>query len=515
MNLANVLLARATGRSHDTAIRAALGAGAGRLVRQALVEAAVLAFAGGLLGAAAAYLCVRFVLAAAPVNLPRLDEIAVDGAVLLFALLVSALTALLFGALPAWRFARAQPLDALKSGGARIMAASTLLRLRGALVAAEVGLSAALLVTAGLLISSFARLMNADKGFQVERVLAADFALPSTKYGKPEQRASFNDRLLEKVRSIPGVVSAGTISLLPLGGESNITILTLPGDRQPIFERPLAAFRIVSPDYFRTLGIPLRRGRIFEDRDRSRRTIVLSARAAERLWPGEDPVGKQLHDGDTDDPLMEVVGVVGDVRVASLDKEPGLAMYYPHWHGRVRSRASLVVRTGMDPLAAANAVRGAVWGIDSDVPVPEIRTMQEVVNASVAQRRFQMALVAAFALAALLLTSVGIYGVVSYTVARRRNEIGIRMALGARAADVRGMVLQQGMVPVTAGLAVGLAGALALGRLLESLLYQVKPADPPILAAVMAVLGAVALAACWMPAHRATHTDPIPALRYE
>ncbi len=515
VNLANVLLARATGRGRDAAIRAALGAGPGRLVRQALAEAAVLALFGGLLGAGAAYLCVRFVLAVAPVNVPRLEEVTVDGPVLVFAILISALTALLFGGLPAWRLAAAQPLDALKAGGRALTEARRGLRLRRALVAFEVALSTVLLAAAGLLLSSFLRLMNTEKGFEVERVLAADIALPPARYAKAEQRTAFYDRLLEKVRSIPGVIAAGHSSLLPLQGEANITILTLAGDRRRPFERPLAYFRVVSPEYFRTLGIPVLRGRVFEERDRSRRTIILSERAAARLWPGEDPIGKLLHDGDTDDPLMEVIGVAGDVRVASLEKDPGNVMYFPHWHRRVRPRASLVVRTAMDPLAAARALRAAVWSIDPEVPVAELQTMQEVVDASVAERRFQMGLVAAFAAAALLLAAIGIYGVVSYAVARRRNEIGIRLALGARAADVRGMVLRQGMAPVAAGLAAGIAGALALGRLLGSLLYQVKPADPIILASVAAVLAAVALAACWVPALRATRTDPMTALRYE
>lgn len=515
VNLANVLLARATGRGRDAAVRAALGASPGRLVRQALFEAALLAVAGGLVGAAAAYLCVRSVLAAAAVSVPRLAEVVVDGPVLIFALLLSALTALLFGALPAWRLASAQPLDAMKAGGRGLSEAGGRVHTRRVLVAAEVGLSTLLLAAAGLLMSSFVRLMSTDKGFETQRVLAADVALPPAKYAETEQRAAFYDRLLEKVRAIPGVVSGGDVSVLPLAGQRSITILTLPGDRRPVFERPLAAFRIVSPGYFRTLGIPVRRGRVFDDRDRARRTIVLSQRAAEKLWPGQDPIGKQLHDGDTDGPLMEVIGVVGDVRVASLDKEPGLAMYYPHWHGRVRSRASLLVRTAMDPLAAAGALRAAVWSVDPDVPVPEVRTMQEVVNASVAQRRFQMWLVAAFAIIALLLAAIGIYGVVSYSVARRRNEIGIRMALGARAGDVRRMVLWQGMAPALAGLAAGIGAALALGRVLGSLLYQVKPADPAILALVAALLAAVALAACWIPARRAIQTDPITALRYE
>ncbi len=511
VNLANLSLARAAGRARDTAIRAALGASRGRLVRQMLGESLILALAGGALGIGVAYWGVRILLNAAPVNLPRLGEISVDGRVLSFALLVSLATGLLFGLLPAFRSAGTQPFETLKSGSHTSTEGRRGVHLRDALVSLEVGLSAVLLITAGLLIGSFVRLINVDKGFDVERVLALNLALPSTRYVDNGQRSAFFQQVLSKAQDLPGVVCAGLVSALPLQGETWIDLVGTAGDQRPMFERPSVNVRCVSPGYFKLLYIPLVEGRSFEDSDRPRMVAIISRAVAENLWPGQRAVGRTMLHNDTP---VEIVGVTPDIRSTSLDKDPVRMLYIPYWQ-RPRLTASLLVRTSMDPLAIANALRSAVWEVDSSVPVPEMKTLQQVMSDSVAQRRFQMMLVLVFAASALALAGLGTYGVVSYSVSRRRTEMGIRMALGADAAAVRRLVLRQGMMPVVMGLAMGIAAALAVGRFLRSLLFQLSPRDPLTIVLVSLVLFGVAAAACLIPARRATRVDPVVALRFE
>ncbi len=511
VNLANLSLARAAGRARDTAIRAALGASRGRLVRQMLCESLVLALSGGVLGIGVAYWGVRILVNAAPVNLPRLGEISVDGRVLGFALLVSLATGLLFGLLPAFRSAGTQPFETLKSGSHTSTEGLRGVRLREALVSLEVGLSTVLLIAAGLLIGSFVRLINVDKGFDVERVLALNLALPSTRYADSGQRSAFFQQVLSKAQHLPGVISVGLVSALPFKGESWIDLVGTAGDQRPIFERPSVNVRFVSPSYFKLLYIPLLEGRTFEDSDRPRKVAIISRAVAENLWPGQNAVGRTMLHNNTP---VEIVGVTPDIRSTSLDKNPVRMLYIPYWQ-RPRLTASLLARTAMDPLAIANALRSAVWEVDSSVPVPEMKTMQQVMSDSVAQRRFQMMLVIVFAASALALAGLGTYGVMSYSVSRRRTEMGIRMALGADAAAVRRLVLRQGMVPVVLGLAIGIAAALAVGRFLRSLLFQLSPRDPVTIVLVSLVLFAVAAAACFIPARRATRVDPVVALRIE
>ena len=505
VNLANLSLARAAGRARDAAIRTALGASRARLLGQSLIESVILALAGGALGVVLAYWGLRALLAAAPIDLPRLQEVRVDARVLLFALAISLVTGLIFGALPALRSLRSAPLEALKSCGRGG------LRVRNLLVGLEVGLSAALLVTAGLLIASFLRLMNVDKGFQVDRVLAMNLSLLSTKYPKSAQQTAFFQRVLEKAAAMPGVRHASVVSALPLMGETWIDLIARENDTRPMIELPTANVRFISPGYFRTLAVGLRDGRDFEEQDRNRKVTIVSASLAQRLWGKENPVGRKLV---SNDQLVEVVGVTPDFRSTSLDKDPVNMLYIPYWQ-RPRLSASLVVRTSMDPRGIANALRSAVWEIDGEVTVPEVRTLQEVLSRSVAQRRFQMLLVLLFAVAALALAAFGAYGVLSYAVTRRTGEMGIRMALGAQRTDVLAMVLRQGMTPVLAGLAAGALSALAIGRYLESLLWEVSPRDPVAFAVSGAVLLVVSVAACLVPARRATRVSPIEALRFE
>ena len=513
-NIANLLLARATGRQRELAIRSALGAGVRRLLQQMLVESLLLAGIGGALGVLVAYAALRLILVQAPVDLPRLDEVRLDARVLLFTAAISTLAGLGCGLLPAWRFARAEPLSAMKSGSRSTDGRGTG-RLRSLLVGLETGLSALCLLAGGLLLRSFVNLLELDKGFAAEQILTVNLNLPDTRYQGRSDRERFVRSLLDDLRSQPGVVSAGISNMLPLGGEGGNNLLTLEGSKATLSERPLADIRGVNPEYFQTLGIPLRQGRIFTEGDRQRRLAVVSAVTAERLWPGQNPLAKRFKVGDPDGPLIEVAGVVGDVRGVSLDKAPSLTVYVPFWQGRTWGGPSLAVKTAGDPLAVSSSIRSAIRRIDSELPVPPFETMEQVVEKSVAQRRFQMNLILFFAVTALVLASLGIYGVVSYSAALRTNEVGIRMALGARGADIVHMILGQAMAPVAVGLFAGIAASLAVGRLLSGLLYGVASVDAVTITSVVFTLAAVAALAGFIPARRAARVDPVTALRYE
>jgi len=511
VNLTNLSLVRAAGRAHDSAIRVALGAGRSRMIGQSLVESLLLAGIGGGLGVALAFGGLRALLQNAPLDLPRLSEVHVDVRVLLFTAAIALVTGGILGVLPAWRQAAAAPYETLKSASRTGTESRGGIRLRNILVSLEVGLSATLLVTASLLAASFVRLMGVDKGYDIDRVISATMSLPATKYPEPAQRAAFYQRVLERFAALPGVQSTTLVSALPLQGESWIDIVVPEGDSRPLLEQPTTNVRFISPGYFRTLRVPLAEGRDFEERDRNRKVAVISAGLARKLWPGKSAVGRRLDDHQG---IMEVVGVTPDIRSTSLDQEPVNMLYHPYWE-RPQRVSALLVRTAMNPRGVAGTLRNAVWAIDSEVPVPEIRTLQQVMDQSVAQRRFQMLLVGLFAAAALALAAFGTYGVVAYSVARRRAEVGIRMALGASQSNVLGMVVRQGMAPVLAGLLGGALVALAIGKFVASLLFQMSPRDPGAFAAAAAVLALTAAAACLIPAHRATRVNPVQALRFE
>ena len=515
VNIANLLVARATGRRRELAIRSALGAGVGRLVRQVLVESMFLASIGGLFGVTLAYGAIRLIVAYAPIDLPRMDEVHLDGRVLLFTVAISTLTGLLCGLLPAWRFARTDPQDAMKSGARGTTAGRASGHLRLVLVGVETGLSAMCLIVGGLLLHSLVKLLNVDRGFEVQRIVTVDLSLPDNRYPNGEKRVAFLSSLLERVGPLAGVRSAGIVNHLPLSGEGGNNLIGLEGSKIPVMERPLADIRQVNPDYFRTMGILLRSGRIFDEAaDGKRQVALVSVLTAERLWPGQNPIGKRFQIGGEDSVFIEVAGVVGDVRGVSLNRSPSLTVYVPYWQ-RFYNEASLAVRTAMNPASAASAIRAAIRQIDPEMPVPRFRTMEDIVAESVSQRRFQMILVLLFAVAATLLASLGIYGVVSYSVAQRTNEMGIRIALGARPGSIARMVLRQGLLPVAAGLAGGAVASAALGRVLGSLLFGVSAWDPMTMCGVAALVSGIALAATYFPAHRATHVDPMTALRYE
>lgn len=513
VNIANLMLARATGRRREFAIRAAVGASTRRLLRQMLTESLVIAALGGALGIALAYEALHLILINAP-DVARMEEVRIDGRVLAVACALSLLSALLFGLLPAWRASRLDPQEGLRSGGRSASESKQSGRMRTVLVAIEVGLSTVCLAAAGLLLNSFVRLTNVDKGFDVDHVISVDLYLAGSRYTSADKRTEFLRRALEAVRPLPGVIAASVSNMLPLTGEGNNNLLVVEGVNAPLFERPLVDMRSVSGDYFQAIGIPLRAGRVFDESDRQRGVAIVAESTARKLWPGENPLGKRVRFGEPTAPLMEIIGVAGDVRGNGLQKAPQQVLYLPYWY-RGRSATSLVIRTGMNPSSIAGAVRAELHKLDPELPVPQFRTMQDIVSASVAERKFQLSLVLMFAGIALVLACLGIFGVVSYTVAQRRGEMGIRLALGATSANLRTMVVRQGLIPVLAGLAAGIAGALAVGRVMEGLLFGVRAGDPWTLTGVSLLLIAVAAAACYIPALKVSRADPLSALRYE
>jgi predicted permease len=517
LNLGILSLARAERRDAESVIRAALGATRAQLVRQALAEAFLVAFLGSVLGVAVAARGLEILVRIAPADLPRRSDVSIDTGVLVFALGLTGITALLFGALPAWRIAGARAEQVLQAGRRTATSAAGGVRLRSALVATEVGFGVVLLVTAGLLWESFARVLQADLGFQAPTVLAADVVLPSA---KENQAVGFHDRLLEHLASAAGVDSAAIVNALPLEGEQLLDPVWMPGDTRPLLERPMPNMRLISPDYFQIMGIPLVEGRTFDPADRAatdgnrpRRVVVISERLAQALWHQQETVvGQKVMMADSPD-SWEVIGVVTDVR-AHADREAAPILYRPYWSLGVPN-VVIVARTRGDPLMLAGSIRAAVRKADADVPVVRLRTMREVLEESVSQRRFQMLLTSTFALCALLLAGLGVYGVVSYTATQRTREIGIRVAFGARTAELCAMVLRQGMMPVAFGLILGIAGVLACSRLLQSLLYEVQAHDPWIIAVVTTAVLLTATLACYLPARRAARIDPMVALRCE
>jgi putative ABC transport system permease protein len=519
VNMTNLLLARTLSRRREMAIRTAIGASRGRLVRQMLVESVVLSVTGGIVGVAAAYWALHVIVSAAPADLPRVNEIQIDPRVLTFAVCVSLFAGVLVGVLPAWRFGILRPIDALKSGGTSVTCTRNTGRVRALLVACEVAVSAVCLVAGGLLVHSFWNLMQVDSGFAANRVLTIDVSLPIQRYAAPVSRSTFIRTVLERMQAVPGVVAAGVSNKLPLTGEGGNAALW-PQRSTAVSESILGDIRPVNPDYFRAMGIPWRQGRLFTEADRDKNFAVVSAVAAERLWPGEDPVGKQFHIGALARPPVQVVGVVGDVRGVSLDRSPSPTVYLPYWQSVIPPGVNsmdlvLVARTTAGPMIVSSSLRGLIHDMDPELALPAFRTMDDVVADSFGQRRFQMALVLLFAAAGTLLASLGIYGVVSYSVAQRTNEMGIRLALGALPRDIRRLVITQGFTPVLIGLGGGVLGSVGVGRVLGTLLFGVKPSDPLTLAAVVAVFVTVALAAMYVPAQRAIRVDPLQTLRQD
>lgn len=516
-NLAGLLLTRVPRRMREAAIRVALGATRSRVVRQMLTETFLLSLLGGVLGVWVAAFAVKWFVHLAPASIPRLDEVQMDIRVLAFALVASIATGCLFGILPALRVTRFHPLDTLKSGGAATTDSRRTRRLREGLVGFEVALTTLLLILAGLLTASLGRLLRAETGFAVQNVLLASVDPPPQSYSQPDVRLHFYERVVAAAQALPGIRTLGWISNPPLGGEGSVTGITLPGESRGRAETPIANYRPVSTDYFSAMGIRLLAGRTFEPADLNRKVVLVSQSVAERFWPGKSAVGQICVTQWGPDIAAEVIGVVADVHTVRLDEPPVMMVYVPYWFNAfsIPSFATFVLRTTTDPAASSGAVRHLIHSIDADVPITSLHPMTEVVSQSVDGRRFPMLLAISFAVFSLVLASLGIFGVVGYSVEQRRQELGIRMALGADLGNLRRMVLGQGMAPVVAGLTAGIVAAVFAGRLISSLLFGVSAHDPLTLGIVALVVAAVAMLACYIPTRRAMRVDPMVALRYE
>ena len=517
-NVANLLLARATERRRELAERAALGAARGRLIRQLLAESGLLAAAGGLSGLALAWWGVRILRLFVAGDLPvqRLETVAIDGSVLGFTALISLVSGIAFGLVPALGAAGAGLAGALKEGG-RTGSGGRANRARGAFVVVQVALALILLAGAGLLMRSFLGLVKVDAGFDASRTTTMTVSLPGTRYGGSPQRTLFYQRLFEKLEALPGVESTGGVSFLPLAGLGAATSYLVLGQDTPApGDQPVADVRVVANDYFSTMRIPLLAGRLFNEGDRAdaANRVVISEALAQRHWPGEDPLGKRIRiywNNEQDD---EVIGVVGNVRHDGLEAAGRPAVYWPYPRFSYPTM-TIAIRSHVDAAAISAAAVRIVRELDPELAVSKIRTMDDVIATSVAQRRLTMQMIAIFAAAALMLAAVGIYGVIAYAVSQRTQEIGIRMALGAQRGDVLRLVVGEAMLLTSAGVAVGVAAGLALTRLMTDLLFGVRPGDPVTFAAVAASLGLVALVASYIPGRRATRVDPAIALRGE
>jgi putative ABC transport system permease protein len=517
VNLASLLLARATARQGEIATRLALGAGRARIARQLLTESLVLAVLGGLLGIWLASMALPLLLSVLPPNIPRLGTVRMDGRVLAFAATTAIATAFLFGLLPALQASRIRLHQGARSGRSseRFGAKSPL---RRALLIGQIGLAVVLLTSAGLMMRTIAQLGRVDPGFRPDHVLTLGFSLAGERYDKGRRQAAYRE-IVSRVEALPGIEAAGMTLSLPFDGSQWGSIFIVEG--QPVPPRadlPTAAWIPASPGLFLGLGLRLVKGRIFNASDGpdSAKVTVINESMARRFWPGQNPIGRRVKQGwpESETPWREVVGVVADVKLEGVDQATPLQAYLPLAHEPVRE-LYLVVRTAGDPARSAKMVVEALRGFDRDVPVQGVRTMAEVFETSIGPRRFPTLFLGQFSLAALVLAALGIFGLMTYAVAQRTHEVGIRIALGARDRDVVRELLGESLLVIGGGTALGLLGALAVTRLLRSLLFEVRPTDPATFTGAIVILGAVALLAAYIPARRAAEIDPVEALRAE
>jgi putative ABC transport system permease protein len=518
VNLANLMFARLPGRLREAGVRKALGATEGRLFQQFLTESLVIATIGGALGYLVAEIGVLWLAHFGPAGIPRLMEVRLDARSLAFVVLATLGTATLFGVLPAWLASRADWHETTNSGGRSVSENRRTRRLRSALVGAEAGICAVLLIVAGLLGRSWLRLANLDPGFNVSNILAANVDLPPVAYADNLKRDRFYRSVLDGIRSLPGVRSVAWTHMLPLEGEGSVSGVNLPGNQLPEDQAPMANYRAVSDGYFQTMSIPILAGRAFDQHDRGQRRIIVSQSLARRLWHDQNPIGEQCLAEWGSLEQSEVIGVAGNIRTY-LDQPPLYMIYVADSWAQTPpgdpGSASIVVRTIEDPAGVAAAVRTLIHASDPTVPIVALRPMSEVVGENLQDRRFQTLLTWSFAISALLLASIAIFGVLAYSVEQRRREFGIRTALGAQPAQLLAMIMSQGLWPVGLGLAVGLVVALMGGRLLRDFVFGISPFDPPTFVAVLMVVISAATLACYIPARRAVKTEPAVVLRYE
>ena len=512
VNLASLLLARNAGRSREAAVRVALGAGRGRLIRESLTESLMLALAAGVLGLGLAQVGLTALLQLAPADLPRLHDVRFDARIAAAGVVLSLVTGLLFGVLPALRTGGADPGEALKSGGRTQSQSRATARGRMSLIAAQVALTAILLVTAGLFLTSFARVLGVDRGFRAERALALDVVVPRSAYSDGAGLERVYGELLERLKRIPGVTGAAATSRLPLDGLLWADAMRVENDTRPSEEWPLGNFHFVTPGYFATLDIPLR-GTAFTQLDHGRSVAILSARAAALLFPdGEDPIGRRVQLGSR--VLADVIGIAADVAATGIGTEQQPIVYLPPWTALgFPADASLVLSTQVDPQSVTAPARTAVREAGAGIAIARVRTLEQMVDDATAARRFELSLLLLFALTALVTACVGIYGVVAHSLASRRSEIGVRMALGAARGDIHWLVVRQGVVAAAIGLVTGFTAIAALGRVVHSLLFGVSTGDPVVLGAVATLLAVVTSTASWIPARRATARDLAVTLR--
>jgi putative ABC transport system permease protein len=516
-NVANLLLARAARREREIAVRMALGAARKRVLRQLLTESVLLSLAGALLGLLLAYAGVRALVASLPANVPRADEIGMDARVLVFTVVLAVLTGIAFGLAPAWKISGLHVQDPLREGG-RGAVGSGHRRTRQVLVVVEISLALVLLVGAGLMLRSFFKVLQADPGFRMEGVLTASLPLSPARFGEHPQKAAVAERIVERLRAIPGV-EAAAVSLPLLGGwQSSFMVEGRP--EPPPGQRPSADVTRVAGDYFRAMGMRVLQGRTFDERDRDEAPLVcmVDETFVKAHWPNGNPLGKRVSFESTRDKevkWMEVVGVVAHVKNYGVDEDSRIEIYLPYLQASAGAGVTAILRTEGDPGSLTTALREAVRELDPEIPVYQARPLLEIAADRNAPRRLAAFLIAVFAVIALVLAAVGIYGVMAYAVAQRTQEIGLRMALGARREDILGMVLRSGTIMAVSGVGIGLVSAFALARLITSLLFQTSATDPPTFSIVPLVLVTVALLACYIPARRATKVDPLVALRYE
>src|SRR5262245_12482860 len=516
-NLANLSLSRTLGRLREAAIRSALGASRARLVVRALFEHLALSIAGGLLGLWVAWAALALFVRTAPVELPRVNEVTVDARVLLFAAVLSIVAGMIVAVLPASRLAGRDVQRGLRAAGTAFTSDRGGARSRAALLALQVALSVTLLVVTALLAISFVRVLGIDRGFDPRRVLTVEVSFPAERYAEEPVRRAAYDRLLAAVRALPGVESVTTSSMLPLSGQGQVNGIVPEGSTEPRFAHPSANFRFVAPDFFRTLGITVQRGRSFRDDERDPRRpapVLVSTATAARLWAGQDPIGKRFSRGFSEEQGFEVVGVVADARVTSIERTPPLIVYVPYWW-RSRASLTLIVKSAADPTSLLPAIRRSVQTVDPDTAIGESRPLDALVDASIAARRYQVRLFVVFGAVALFIATLGVYAVTAFGVSRRRREMNIRVALGAQASQVRRMIVGQGLSPVVLGVVVGAAGAVAVGRVIASLLFGVGARDPLVIAAVAALVGAAGIVASVVAAQQGMSIDPAAALRDE